>query len=71
MGNHLVKHGDGARDVAFTVEDLDIIMKIAKARGAKVVRDIWEEKDEFGKVRFATVQTVSQSYDFFSNKTTN
>ena len=26
MGQHLVRHGDGVKDVAFTVEDLDGIM---------------------------------------------
>jgi hypothetical protein len=31
----------------------------AKERGAKIVKDIWEESDEAGRVRFATVQTVS------------
>lgn len=33
---------------------------MAKQNGAKVIKDIWEEKDEFGVVRFATVQTVSE-----------
>lgn len=27
-GNHLVKHGDAVKDVAFSVEDLDIIVKV-------------------------------------------
>lgn len=40
------------------MEALDIIVKRAKERGATIVRDIWEESDDFGKVRFATVQTV-------------
>jgi hypothetical protein len=31
----------------------------AKERGAKIVKDIWEESDEAGTVRFARVQTVS------------
>lgn len=55
----MIKHGDGVKDVAFEVEDLDIIIKRAKTRGAEVVRDTWEESDEFGTVRFATVKTVS------------
>lgn len=29
VGNHLVKHGDGAKDVAFEVEDLDYIVKVS------------------------------------------
>ena len=56
MGRHLVAHGDGVKDVAFTVEDLDGIMVKCRERGVKVVREIWEEEDQGGKVRFATVQ---------------
>ena len=33
-------------------------MKRAKERGAKVVRDVYEESDEHGTVKFATLQTV-------------
>lgn len=58
FGEHLIKHGDGVKDVAFEVEDLDVIVKRAKERGAKVLKDIWEESDEFGKARFALLQTV-------------
>lgn len=61
MGPHLVRHGDGVKDVAFSVEDLDAIVQAAKERGAKVVRDIWQEEDEFGVVRLATVQTVNNT----------
>lgn len=59
LGDHLVKHGDGVKDVAFAVEDLDVIVQKARERGAKIVRDTWEESDDDGKVRFAVVQTVS------------
>ena len=33
MGEHLVAHGDGVKDVAFSVEDLDGIMEKCKAKG--------------------------------------
>ena len=36
MGRHLTDHGDGVKDVAFSVEDLDAILAKARARGAKV-----------------------------------
>lgn len=58
FGQHLTKHGDGVKDISFDVEDLDVIVKRARERGAKIVKDIWEENDEFGTVRFATLQTV-------------
>jgi len=61
MGTHLVKHGDGAKDVAFTVKDLDVIVKVAKQRRAAIVRDIWEEKDEGGVVRMAQVKTYGDT----------
>ena len=58
MGAHLARHGDGVKDIAFSVEDLDAIFEQAKERGAKVIREPWEESDENGTVRFAIVQTV-------------
>jgi 4-hydroxyphenylpyruvate dioxygenase len=29
MGRHLVRHGDGVKDIAFTVEDLDSIVEVS------------------------------------------
>merc|ERR1712126_212230 len=37
----------------------------AKSRGVKVVREIWEESDEFGTVRFAKVQTYGDTTHTF------
>jgi len=65
MGRHLVSHGDGVKDVAFTVEDLDGIMLKCKEQGVKVVRDAWEESDEGGTVRFAMVQTYGDTTHTF------
>jgi len=65
MGAHLVAHGDGVKDVSFTVEDLDGIMEKCKSKGVKVVKDVWSEEDEGGKVRFATVQTYGDTTHTF------
>ena len=65
MGSHLTKHGDGVKDVSFSVEDLDAIVERAKKKGVKIVRDIFEEEDEFGKVRFAIVQTYGETTHTF------
>lgn len=65
MGKHLTVHGDGVKDVAFSVEDLDAILTKARARGAKVVRDIWEESDDNGRCRFAVVQTYGDTTHTF------
>lgn len=29
MGDHLVKHGDGVKDIAFTVEDCDFLVQVS------------------------------------------
>lgn len=65
MGQHLVAHGDGVKDVAFTVEDLDGIMDKCKERGVNIVQDVWEETDEGGSVRFAKVQTYGDTTHTF------
>lgn len=31
FGKHLVKHGDGVKDIAFAVEDLDSIVQVRRA----------------------------------------
>ncbi|XP_020899728.1 4-hydroxyphenylpyruvate dioxygenase [Exaiptasia diaphana] len=57
MGKHLTLHGDGVKDIAFEVEDCISLYKECVKRGAKSVREPWEESDDDGKVTFATVQT--------------
>lgn len=57
MSALLAKHGDCVKDVAFSVNDLDSIVAKAKESGATIVKDIWEETDEEGTVRMATVQS--------------
>ncbi|XP_037970847.2 4-hydroxyphenylpyruvate dioxygenase [Plutella xylostella] len=54
-------HGDFVKDIAFTVENLDYIVEYAKKQGAKVVKDIWEEKDENGVVRMAVLKTYGDN----------
>lgn len=57
MGDYLALHGDFVKDISFSVNDLDYLVKKARECGAKVVKDIWEESDEHGTVRMATLQT--------------
>lgn len=59
MTEHMAQHGDAVKDVAFAVDDLEGIVQKAKEMGGQIVRDIWEETDQDGTVRFAIVQTVS------------
>lgn len=58
FANEVAYHGDFVKDVAFQVENLDYILEYARKQGAVVVKDLWQEEDEFGVVRMATVKTV-------------
>jgi 4-hydroxyphenylpyruvate dioxygenase len=69
MGDHMAQHGDGVKDIAFTVEDCRGIYKRAIERGAKSVREPWEEKDEFGTVVMATIQTYGDTTHTFVERT--
>lgn len=65
MGDHLKKHGDGVRDIAFTVEDAKLTFETAKARGAVVVRELTTLKDEHGEVILGTVRTYGDTTHTF------
>uniref|UniRef100_A0A8C5QZU4 4-hydroxyphenylpyruvate dioxygenase n=1 Tax=Leptobrachium leishanense TaxID=445787 RepID=A0A8C5QZU4_9ANUR len=61
MGQHMIKHGDGVKDVAFQVEDCDFIFQKAKERGATIVKEPWTEEDEGGRVRYTVLQTYGDT----------
>lgn len=53
------------KDVAFTVDDCRGIYKKAIAKGAKSVREPWEESDANGTVVMATVATYGDTEHTF------
>ncbi|GMM34206.1 hypothetical protein DASC09_015310 [Saccharomycopsis crataegensis] len=55
INNFIVTHGDGAKDVAFTVDDVDTIFSTAIENGAKAIEYPETINDEFGSVRIAKV----------------
>uniref|UniRef100_A0A3P8VJ17 4-hydroxyphenylpyruvate dioxygenase n=1 Tax=Cynoglossus semilaevis TaxID=244447 RepID=A0A3P8VJ17_CYNSE len=61
MGEHLVRHGDGVKDIAFTVEDCDFIVKKAKENGTVLVKEPHTLEDKHGKVRLAVLQTYGDT----------
>lgn len=61
MGTHLVTHGDGVKDIAFAVENIDEVVNYARENGAIIVRDVWQEKDANGLVKFAQIQTFGDT----------
>uniref|UniRef100_A0A673H271 4-hydroxyphenylpyruvate dioxygenase n=1 Tax=Sinocyclocheilus rhinocerous TaxID=307959 RepID=A0A673H271_9TELE len=58
MGDHLVKHGDGVKDVAFTVENCAFLVEKARERGATIIKEPHVLEDKFGRVKLAVLQTV-------------
>eukprot|EP01015_Nassula_variabilis_P017484 TRINITY_DN2758_c0_g1_i1.p1 TRINITY_DN2758_c0_g1~~TRINITY_DN2758_c0_g1_i1.p1 ORF type:complete len:318 (-),score=95.09 TRINITY_DN2758_c0_g1_i1:104-1057(-) len=61
MNEHIMKHGDGVKDVAFSVEDCRGIYEKAVARGAKGVMKPTELTDENGTVIVASLQTYGDT----------
>jgi 4-hydroxyphenylpyruvate dioxygenase len=62
---HIRKHGDGVRDIAFQVEDADQAFSEAVKRGAEVAIEPYDWKDENGSVRRAAVKTYGDTIHSF------
>ena len=65
MNEHLANHGDGVKDVAFTVDDAAGIYHKAVERGATGVRAPETIKDEHGSVIIASVCTYGDTIHSF------
>ncbi|KAF8977999.1 hypothetical protein BGZ46_006948 [Entomortierella lignicola] len=65
FSDHLALHGDGVKDVAFTVDDVHSIYNRAIEKGAKSIRAPYEEKDEHGSVLMATIATYGDTEHTF------
>jgi len=65
FGAHLEMHGDGVRDVAFTVDDARGIYNLAVKNGAKSVMEPTELKDKHGTVILASIQTYGDTVHTF------
>lgn len=65
IGAHVSKHGDGVRDVAFTVDDAVGIYKKAIERGAKSAREPETLTDEHGTVIVAAVSPYNDTVHTF------
>lgn len=62
---HHAKHGDGVKDVAFTVDDAAGIHAKAVSRGATSVREPETLEDENGTVILASVRTYGDTIHTF------
>ena len=58
---HLRKHGDAVRDIAFHVNDADAAYREAVERGALGVEEPRTVTDEYGSIRRAAIQTYGDT----------
>jgi 4-hydroxyphenylpyruvate dioxygenase len=61
VAEHVRVHGDGVRDVAFLVDDVDAAYAAAVARGARPVRRPATDADDHGDLRHAAVGTYGET----------
>jgi len=65
INEHLLRHGDGVRDIAFEVDDVDHVFALAVQRGAEAAVEPHDESDEHGRVRRAAVHTYGDTIHSF------
>lgn len=65
VGAHVARHGDGVKDIAFSVTDARAVFEYAVARGAKPVAPPAVLEDGGGTVVTATVQTYGETTHTF------
>jgi len=65
IAEHVRTHGDGVRDIAFTVRDATAAFHAACARGAMPVRTPSLEEDEFGTVIRASIAAYGDTLHSF------
>jgi 4-hydroxyphenylpyruvate dioxygenase len=55
------EHGDGVKDIALSVPDVEAAYAEAKKRGAILIREPYEEKDEHGVLKKAVIGTYGDT----------
>lgn len=69
IAEHIMKHGDGVRDVAFQVDDADAAFEEAVRRGARPCDEPHDHTDEHGTVRHSAIWTYGDTvHSFFTHK---
>jgi len=68
IAGHLNKHGDGVRDIAMHVEDVDRAYHETVKRGAQPVSEPQDLEDEQGVLRVASIATYGDTIHTFVNR---
>jgi 4-hydroxyphenylpyruvate dioxygenase len=68
IGIHQAAHGDGVKVIALSVPDVDHAYREATTRGARGVREPWDETDDNGTIRFATIAAYGETLHTFVDR---
>lgn len=69
IAEHVRAHGDGVRDIAFLVDDVDEAYDAALARGATGLRPPADDVDNHGTVRHAAIATYGDTVHTLLDRT--
>tara|TARA_S200000501_G_scaffold307770_1_gene297044 strand:+ start:1331 stop:2422 length:1092 start_codon:yes stop_codon:yes gene_type:complete len=65
IGSHIDIHGDGIKDVAFTVDDSELAWRTSLDRGAESALEPMEIKDDDGEAVISAIQTFGHTIHTF------
>jgi 4-hydroxyphenylpyruvate dioxygenase len=65
IADHIRRHGDGVRDIALAVDDAKFAWRETTRRGARSVHECHELRDEYGKVRLASIAAYGDTIHTF------
>jgi 4-hydroxyphenylpyruvate dioxygenase len=65
IGRHVARHGDGVKVIALSVPDVEYAYRTAVERGARGVREPWEESDAGGTLKLAQIATYGETLHTF------
>lgn len=68
ISQHVAKHGDGIKDVAFTCTDVELAFNTAVQRGAKPVKAPYKLEDEHGFIELAMIATYGETTHTFVDR---
>jgi 4-hydroxyphenylpyruvate dioxygenase len=65
VSRHVLKHGDGVRDVALWVDDAESAWRETTSRGARSVAEPHVKEDEHGRVRMSAIAAYGDTIHTF------
>jgi 4-hydroxyphenylpyruvate dioxygenase len=68
IADHVQRHGDGVKDIALEVEDVDRAWEGTTQRGAHSIREPHDHTDENGTIRIAAIATYGDTIHSFVDR---